>query len=104
MPHGNSSVVTLALRMICLARASDPRGSWQRSHLLGSNWFRSTDRASPSRKSGPKFLTRTADDDCSGVVHSGVARRGDQSSEVITGRGEAKRTRSERRRRNHEAR
>lgn len=62
--EGSEYQVTFALRMICLARASDPGASLQGSHLVGSSCASNTDRASPSRKSPPKFFTRTAEDDC----------------------------------------
>ena len=59
--------LTLAFRMICLARASDLGGSVQTSHTAGSSWFSSRERASPSRRSDPKFLTRFVEEDCSRV-------------------------------------
>ncbi len=59
-----SPSLTLALRMICLARASEPRGSLHGWQMVGSSCVSRIERASPSLRSVPKFFTRFLDDDC----------------------------------------
>lgn len=65
--HRNARVLycTLALVMICLARASEPSGSLQGWQTVGSSCVSSTERASPSLRSFPKFFTRFVEEDFS---------------------------------------